>query len=131
MARLNPQTFEMEDAAGNPASQDVVALATAQVTLDSLDTQYRVPFDFSAAGEFANAGWRVAAVGADQAGVLISEDLANKDEGKGALLVTVPTGAAIGDYGTNLELELDVTLVGDGWTGASDTDVAATWGAPE
>lgn len=108
-----------------------VGLATARVFLDALDTQYRVSIDFSDAGEFASAAaWRVAAVAADQPGVLIQEDLANKDAGAGALLVTVPTGAASGDYGDNLQLELTVTLAGRGWTGETVSDVATTWGAP-
>lgn len=112
-------------------AEDTVALATERVFLDALDTQYRVSFDFSDAGEFASAGaWRVAAVAADQPGVLIQEDLANKTAGAGALLVTVPTGAEAGDYGDNLGLELTVTLAGRGWTGEDVSDVAATWGAP-
>ena len=121
--KLNVQDFSIH--------ADVVVLATAQMALSQLDTQYRVAFDFSAAGSFRSAGeWHVGPVAADQPGVLIQEDLANKGAGKGALLVTVTTGSATGDYGTNLQLELDVTLVGDGWTGAAKTDVAATWSAP-
>lgn len=110
---------------------DTVTLATERINLVSLDTQYRVSIDFSDAGEFASAAdWRVGAVAADQTGVLIQEDLANKAAGSGALLVTVPTGAAYGTYGDNQQLELTVTLVGRGWTGADTADVAATWGTP-
>lgn len=111
---------------GAGASISVVSLAPKSLTFPAAGRNYWVVADFSAAGQFTDIGFQPVLI-PDNPTLIVSPNYALWALGKAAWTVYVPAGASA--YGTS-PVTFSGTLVGRGWTGASASNVAASWSGP-
>lgn len=113
-----------------PQGETLVRLAAKRLTIPSFSVNYRYEVDFSAYGTFEDECLTLC-VSSDEAGPVISQETNRQTAGRISFLVYVPLDSMPGTYGGALDLNLSVAIKGMGWTGASATNVPATWSDPD
>ena len=84
---------------------------------------WRVECDFSAVGTWGDVGYRARLLCGNTTGLVITEELQRKTQGRAAWRVYVPASAGAA-------VSFTATLTGDGWSGTTSAGITGVWAAP-